>query len=95
MYEARPGFAWHSILDRPVRVVVIVFFDPAADRLSCFFQTAIFIETDLFLLQAAMEALDHAVALGMVMWMRICAASTSPAEHVRHAQVRGGFVVER
>ena len=45
---------------------MIVLFDPATDRLLRFFQTAVLVEPDLFLLQAAMEALDHAVAFGMV-----------------------------
>ncbi len=49
-----------------MRAVVIVLFDPAADRLSGFLQTAVLSEPDLFLLQAAMKALDHAVSFRVI-----------------------------
>ena len=65
LYEARAGFAWSLVSKCPMRAVVILA-DPTSDRLRGFTQTSVFVELDLFLLQATVKALDQSFGFGVV-----------------------------
>ena len=55
-----------AIFDSAMRPVVIVLLDPASDTGSRFFQAPVLRGPDFLFLQAAMEPLDIAVALRVV-----------------------------
>src|SRR5271154_1914887 len=64
-----------------MRPVVIVLLDPTSDAGPCFFHTAIFRRPDFLFLQAAMEPLDVAVAL-RVMIGRATMRDAQPVERL-------------
>ncbi len=66
MCEAGTGFAWSVVIECPMRAIVIVLGDPTSDRFGGFSETAVFVEPDLFLLQAAVKAFDQSVAFRVV-----------------------------
>lgn len=64
--EARAGFVWSSVLNCAAGAAVIVLLDPTTNRLPGLFHRAVPSQPDLFLLQAAVEAFDQAIAFRMV-----------------------------
>lgn len=49
-----------------MRTVVIIFLDPQSDGPPCVVEALVLVDPDLLFFQAAVEALDVAVSLGMV-----------------------------
>ena len=64
--ERGTGFVRRSAVESAVRTVVIIFLDPQGDRLPGVVEALVLVDPDLLFLQAAVEAFDIAVSLGVV-----------------------------